>query len=189
MELKIGQKIKELRKLKNISIAQLSAASGVSTGLISQIERDIVGPSVTNLWKIAGALDTGIAYFFDEASEDSGNAYVVRKGNHVKMLTSNEQSQYVLLNKNKQDRVLDMVEVRIQVGGKSIADTENALLSHEGEECGYVLKGTLTVLLNDKEYVLEEGDSISFNSNIPHRYVNNGDVECVSVWAMTPKFF
>ncbi|MBR5122746.1 MAG: cupin domain-containing protein, partial [Anaerotignum sp.] len=58
-----------------------------------------------------------------------------------------------------------------------------------GEECGYVLKGELTVHLGSKQYVLHEGDSIYFDCNTPHKYVNNGEEDCVSIWAMTPKFY
>ena len=62
-------------------------------------------------------------------------------------------------------------------------------MTHEGEECGFVLQGTLTVLLDGREYRLYEGDSIYFRSTIPHKYLNLGQEDCVSVWAMTPTFF
>ena len=52
-----------------------------------------------------------------------------------------------------------------------------------------MLKGELVVLLGGKEYVLEEGDSIYFNSTVPHKYINRGDEDCISIWAMTPAFF
>lgn len=188
MELQIGAKILKVRKEKKISIAQLSALSGVSTGLISQIERDIVGPSVTNLWKLAKALEVDVSYFFDEEERDTDNVYVSKAGTHMKMLTNNDRSKYLLLSKSKADRVIDMVEVRIKPGDTGKID-KATLLSHEGEECGYVTEGILTVVLGDKEYVLEKGDSITFDSQIPHRYINRHDVECVSIWSMTPKFF
>ena len=47
----------------------------------------------------------------------------------------------------------------------------------------------MTVLLDGKEYRLHEGDSIYFKSTIPHKYLNNDEEDCVSVWAMTPTFF
>ena len=62
MELMIGGKLKQLRLDKKLSIAELSRLSDVSTGLISQIERDLVVPSVTSLWRLAKALDTNINY-------------------------------------------------------------------------------------------------------------------------------
>ena len=141
MELMIGGKLKQLRLDKKLSIAELSRLSDVSTGLISQIERDLVVPSVTSFYK--------------------------------------------LLHTNRDDRALDMMVITLKAG----YTYDKKPLCHEGEECGYVLKGSLTVYLNGKDYVLHEGDSIYFNSTLPHKYINNGDEDCISIWAMTPKFF
>ena len=63
------------------------------------------------------------------------------------------------------------------------------LISHEGEECGIVLKGKLLIKTEKKDYILEEGDSIYLNSTIPHRYINIGEVPCESMWVMTPPSF
>ena len=73
MELMIGGKLKQLRLDKKLSIAELSRLSDVSTGLISQIERDLVVPSVTSLWRLAKALDTNINYFFYEEARGAAD--------------------------------------------------------------------------------------------------------------------
>ncbi|WP_294184797.1 helix-turn-helix domain-containing protein [uncultured Clostridium sp.] len=62
----LGEKIRNLRKSKKMSIEQLSKISGLSMGLISQMERNITTPSVWSLWEVAKALDVRINYFFDE---------------------------------------------------------------------------------------------------------------------------
>ncbi len=66
---------------------------------------------------------------------------------------------------------------------------EAELISHEGEECGVVIKGTLRVISGDKIYDLNEGDSIYLDSTIPHKYINMGEELSVSVWAMVPPSF
>ena len=66
MNIDVGQKIRELRKSKKFSITDLSQESGLSTGLISQIERNMVVPSIKVMWKIANVLEVNIGYFFDE---------------------------------------------------------------------------------------------------------------------------
>ena len=75
--------------------------------------------------------------------------------------------------------------ITIKEGEESSGD----LVVHEGEECGLVIKGRLLVKTAENEYILEEGDSIYFNSTIPHRYINIGNDTCESVWAMTPPSF
>jgi len=72
MDFNMGQKVKQLRKLKGLSILQLSEISGVSTGLISQIERDLVVPTVVSIWRIAKALDTNIGFFFEDIEKNGG---------------------------------------------------------------------------------------------------------------------
>ena len=183
MDFSIGSKLKELRTQKKMSIAELSKLSEVSTGLISQAERDIVIPSVPSLWRLAKALDTSINYFFQEESE--GYQPVLRKEDQQTLVTHNESSYYRLLCPNLPDRLLDVTEVTLKSG----CSYEKKALSHEGEECGYVISGTLTVYLDGKNYILHKGDSIYFNSLLPHKYLNNSDEDCISIWAMTPRFF
>ena len=92
---------------------------------------------------------------------------------------------YELFTSSRLGHILDLVRVTLR-GGESYS---HEMVTHEGEECGFVLKGTLTLLLDGKEYRLNEGDSIYFRSTIPHKYLNNDEEDCVSVWAMTPTFF
>ncbi len=182
MEINIGNKLRELRKEKKISIAVLSKESGVSTGLISQIERGIVVPSVVNLWKISQALDINVGYFFEEGSEE--NKIVVRKEERKKIVINRSKGIYELLTPDLKGKI-EFLQITLKKGEYS----SNELITHEGEECGIVIKGTMTVKINNKDYVLNEGDSIYFNSTIPHKYLNEGEEECISIWAMTPPSF
>ena len=183
MEFAIGSRLKELRKAKGMSITDLAEHSGVSTGLISQIERNLVVPSVVNLYRIAQALDTDINYFFE--NERPKEAEVTRHGDLKVMITDQGHGIYQLFTNSRRGHILDLIRVTLK-GGETYS---REMVTHEGEECGFVLQGTLTVLLDGREYRLYEGDSIYFRSTIPHKYLNLGQEDCVSVWAMTPTFF
>lgn len=180
--MELGSKIRELRQAKNISIEQMSEKTGLSTGLISQIERDITGPSVASLWKIAKALDVSMNYFFDETQEENP---IVRKDQRKKIMLPNSNISYELLSPDLKDRKMECLLIEIDVGECSTEE----LISHEGEECGYVISGTLKVKWGTKEYILNEGDSIYFDSTVPHRYVNAGNKKCISIWSMVPPSF
>ena len=183
MEFPIGTRLKDLRKSKGMSIAELSEKSNVSTGLISQIERNLVVPSVVNLYRIAQALDTDINYFFENGR--SREAKITRRGDHKRMITDQGHGIYELFTSSRDGHILDLVRVTLK-GGEEYS---HEMVTHEGEECGFVVKGIMTVLLDGREYRLYEGDSIYFRSTIPHKYLNNDLEDCVSVWAMTPTFF
>lgn len=183
MDFPIGSRLKELRKNKGMSIAELAERSSVSTGLISQIERDLVVPSVVNLYRIAQALDSDINYFFETGR--SREAKITRRGDHKRMITDQGHGIYELFTNSREGHILDLVRVTLK-GGQEYS---HEMVTHEGEECGFVVKGILTVLLDGTEYRLYEGDSIYFPSTVPHKYLNNDLEDCVSVWAMTPTFF
>ncbi len=178
--MELGDKIRALRHKQKISIEQLSDMTGLSKGLISQIERDITGPSVASLWKISKALNVTMNYFFDEFEDN----HVVRKDERKKIMIEKTNRSYELLCPNLR-KAIEMLWIEIEPFKCSTED----LISHEGEECGVVIKGTLRVLSGEKVYDLNEGDSIYLDSTIPHRYVNIGDKMSVSVWAMVPPSF
>jgi len=179
--MELGEKIRSLRQKRKISIEQLSEMSGLSKGLISQIERDITGPSVASLWKISKALDVTMNYFFDEYDDFN---QVVRKDERKKLMMKKGIRTYELLSPDLKKKI-EMLMIEINPNEKIEAE----LIYHEGEECGVVIKGTLRVISGDKIYDLNEGDSIYLDSTIPHKYLNVGDELSVSIWAMVPPSF
>ena len=188
MELDIGKKLKELRKERKLSILKLAELSEVSTGLISQIERGKVVPSVVSMWKLAKALNVNIGFFFDEETSDGDIAeedFVIRRGEHM----DKGRTVYELFTPEGEHSI-DFMKIILRKGETlDRAKITKNLVTHEGEEGGYVLSGTLTVCIDANTYELHEGDSIYFSSRLPHKYLNYGEEDCVTIWAMTPLFF
>jgi transcriptional regulator with XRE-family HTH domain len=179
--MELGEKIRSLRLKQKISIEQLSGMTGLSKGLISQIERDITGPSVASLWKVSKALNVTMNYFFDEYDDFN---QVVRKEGRKKLMMGRADRIYELLSPDLKKQI-EMLWIEIEPNECN----SDELISHEGEECGVVIKGTLRVLSGEKFYDLNEGDSIYLDSTIPHKYLNMGDEQSVSIWAMVPPSF
>lgn len=183
MNIDIGKKIRDLRKEKKMNISILAEKAGVSPGLISQVERNMVTPSIVSLWKIAQSLDVSVGYFFDEEIKPITNPVVIKK-NRKRLSVSNNNAIYELLSADL-NRKIEFLYITIKVGDSTTKD----FVTHEGEECGIVIRGRLLIKMQDREYLLEEGDSIYFDSTIPHRYINVGEEICESIWAMTPPSF
>ena len=179
--MEVGEKIRSLRHKQKISIEQLSAMSGLSKGLISQIERDITGPSVASLWKISKALNVTMNYFFDEYDDFN---QIVRKDERKKLIMRKSSRVYELLSPDLKKQI-EMLMIEIKPNENISAE----LISHDGEECGVVIKGTLRIISGENIYDLQEGDSIYLDSTIPHQYLNMGEELSVSVWAMVPPSF
>ncbi|HAQ41201.1 MAG TPA: XRE family transcriptional regulator [Clostridiales bacterium] len=174
----IGPKIRKLRKLRNLSIAELSEMSGLSTGLISQIERDKVVPSVVAMLKIVNALGVTMGYFFDDKKDAPA---LIRKNERRIFITNDTSRIYEFLTPNY-DKKIEFILIKLN----DCTHNSEEAISHEGEECGYVIKGSMVVMIGEKRYILHEGDSIYFDSSMPHVYESYDENECISVWAMTP---
>lgn len=179
--MKLGEKIRNLRKEQKVSIEKLAQMSGVSTGLISQMERDITTPSVDTLWEVSKALNVHINYFFDEYEN---NSPIVRKGERKKIIIPNSNITYELLSPSLNNK-MEFLMVKLEPGMCS----SDELICHEGEECGYMIQGRMKIKWGSKEYILNEGDSIYFDSTVPHRFVNIGEEIAISIWTMTPPSF
>lgn len=186
----IGQRIKKRRIELGLRGIELAKKSGFSPGFISQIERDLVNPSVSTLKGIGNALNVPIGIFFEEASsKEETNEFPVNKSpvvheNQRKTLSPNNGVIFYLLNPDMSgdiEFILDTFEPG--------ATTGEELYSHPGEECGLILEGELEVQLEDKKYLLKKGDSITFKCTIPHRKTNTGKSKSISIWANAPPWF
>ena len=91
---RIGGKIRSLRKKQAQTLEDLSRSTGLSKGLLSQVERGISQPSLETLWKITKALDTSIVYFFEDVTHSQ--VQVVRRGERSKIVFSDFDWQCVL---------------------------------------------------------------------------------------------
>ncbi len=187
----LGNEIRQLRKVRGLTLEQMSSATGKSVGFLSQVERNITKPSVAALQKISEALDIHIGWFFPadgaEQSEDE-KQYVVRKANRRRLSYSAlSNTDYLglhdhLLSTNLNGQ-LAMGISRYEPG----ASTGDDSYRHDGEEAGIILSGLLELIIDDKVYILEQGDSFSFDSSLNHRFANASKTEdTVVVWANSP---
>lgn len=179
--MQLGRTIRKYRLERKLSIHQLAELTGLSASLISQVERDVASPSVVSLWKIANALNVPIGHFFGTLS---GDTRVVRRDQRKGLVFPSSKVVYELLTPGPLE-AFEFLLIRIEPG----QDTRDGLVTHAGEECGFVLQGTMEVQVGDDLYTLEEGDSIHFESTLPHRLRNRGSAPVVAVWVDYPPMF
>jgi transcriptional regulator with XRE-family HTH domain len=188
--LNIGKKIRELRLSRNINLRELSKLCGISASLISQIENNRVTPSIKTLKKISENLGEKASFFLED--EESGknshqlltNKVYLRKGDRKIWKRNKEGMIYELLNPSLYGKKMEFVYLKMQPG-YSIDE----LFTHEGEECGLILQGHVQLLLEDKIYDLNVGDSVYYLSTTPHGLRNIGENTAHAIFAITPPSF
>jgi transcriptional regulator with XRE-family HTH domain len=168
-EVRVGEKIKQLRESKGLSLKEVADATGFSTALLSQMENYLVSPSLGSLIKVAKALEVRVGDFFGETQGEPFT--IVRKDERKKVsrFASKEGVSYGYsyesLGFEKKDRRMEPFIVTLEPATIKTLKTS----AHEGEEFIFVLEGEMEVILANHTDILYPGDSIYYDSNIPHR--------------------
>lgn len=168
-EIPVGEKIKILREQKGLLLKDVADRTGFSTALISQMENHLVSPSLGTLIKLAKALDVKVGDFFGISHDDPYT--IVRKDEQktVSRFASKEGVKYGYsygsLGFDLKNRHMEPFIVTLEPATIKTSKTS----THEGEEFIYVLEGEMEVILGNHRDVLYPGDSIYYDSTIPHR--------------------
>lgn len=161
----LGARIRQTRTQKGITLQELSDRSGLSKGFICQLENDKASPSLQALERLAGGLSVPIAYLFLTVEE---KIQVVRAGERQEYRIGPEGLLVQMLSANR--RNLKMLIIELQPGSGTGGDHH----AHEGEECHFVLEGSIRVTQGEESAVLKNGDSLHWNGFMPHRIENCG---------------
>ncbi|KAA6313662.1 (S)-2-hydroxypropylphosphonic acid epoxidase [termite gut metagenome] len=165
----VGEKIRILRESKSITAEELAERSGLALEQVERIENNIDIPSLAPLIKIARVLGVRLGTFLDDHDEtgpvicrknESGEA-VSFSNNAVQ---SRKHMEYHSLSSSKADR--HMEPFIIDVTPTDVTDF--VLSSHEGEEFIIVMEGIMEIRYGKNSYILETGDSIYYDSIVPH---------------------
>lgn len=178
----VARRLRVVRKSRGLSQRELARRTGVGSGTISQIEAGATQPSVSVLKRILDGVPMDLATFFSfELTADA--TPVVRRSELVDIGAPGVK--YLLVAAQRAGRSLQMLHEFYEPG----RDSGRRTLSHEGEECGVVVAGTLELTVGDEVYTLASGDAYYFASATPHRFRNPGPAICEVVSACTPPSF
>ena len=180
----LGPRIRRARAAAGLTVRKLAARIDVSPSLISQIERGRATPSVATLWAIATELGLPVGDLFSDTEAALGgpaSSTPVQQRQTRSAITLASGVRWERLTPGP-DHDVDFVYVVYPVGSESCPP--DALSQHGGKEYGYVISGKLGVQIGFDEYALRAGDSISFDSQRPHRLWAIGKEPAVGVWAV-----
>ena len=179
----VGQRIKSFMARKEIDIPALAAKTGLSADFLISVVQDNVYPSLGPLLKIARALDVRLGTFLDD--QLSRDPLIIRQAerkSELSVLRGKDKPadlKFYSLGKGKSDRHMEPFYVELL---PESAEEKN-LSSHEGEEFIVVQNGQVEVIYGDETYVLNPGDSIYYNSIVPH-YVSCRGEQQAAIYAV-----
>jgi transcriptional regulator with XRE-family HTH domain len=178
---RLGETVRLLRQRAGLSIQDVANKTGLSNGMISQLERARAMPSIRTLRLLSIALEVPISYFF-ETSDPAADVqrYIVRKNNRrLLRLTASGVVKEALTPEGTGQ--LELYELTLNPGASSGTD----FLQHTGEKAGYILSGSLRLWLDNQAHVLEAGDSFRFPSIVPHMFDNPTQQAARVIWVTT----
>jgi transcriptional regulator with XRE-family HTH domain len=198
----VGERLRARRRERRLSLRDLAGRLGVSPSLISQIERGRARPSVSTLYAIVAELDVSLdELLFNDAwpSDRTDTAPVPAAGAEAGSVARTDYARHEPVQPaGMRQRIrlasgviwerlttvsepgVEFLHVVYEVGGASSA--ADAFQRHAGHEWGYVISGTLEVVIGFDRHVLEAGDAVSVDSRIPHRLANIGDTPVHAIW-------
>lgn len=182
---RVGAKLRRRRRLLDLTLNQVATRAGCSESMLSKIETAKVNPSLTLLRRLAEALSVNVAALFD----DSGPAQVVyRVGCRPRLDDSVlRRGDGVVLERLVPDAPGVTLQANVHI--VAVGGASDGLVSHPGEEVGYVLDGVVELVVDGQRWRLGPGDSFHFRSERPHGYRNIGDTSARIVWVNTPPTF
>jgi len=176
----MGLRLRALRTGRKLSIGELAAGAGVSTGVISQIERGKANPSLKTLELLRQALGVTLWSLLEpEPLHSSADpAFVRRAADRVKMTVGKGRLEKELLSPNSEQDLRFMI-ITVPPGSAS----EDVMVGG-GEKGGLVLEGQLDLIVGDERATLSEGDSFQFGSEHAHQIANPNDEAAKVLWIM-----
>lgn len=169
MDKAVGQRLRNIRRSRGLSLEAMASSTGLSIGFISQVERGLSSPSLRVLALLADTLQIGIGGLFEpNLDEPDPDPIVVFQKDRPELQLWRAGITKQLLTPPGGTQGMSLFHMVL----KPRANTGDELFSHEGEEAGLVLEGRLTLVVEERTLQLAEGDSFRFESRRPHRFRN-----------------
>lgn len=174
----VGSRLRALREERALSMRALARKSGLSANALSMIERGKTSPSVSTLYKLAGALELPITTFFGQEIERSTVVHV--KADQRPRVPFQRGVWEGLGGENFVGRLEPFV-LTLESGANSGLHT----MVHTGHEFVFCLRGELEYQVEDQFYLLQPGDSLIFSAHLRHRWRNAGGTVCNALFLLS----
>lgn len=177
----IGSKLKELRVQKRLTQEELADRCELSKGFISQLERNLTSPSIATLIDILQCLGTDLPDFFSETTEEQ---IAFHDSDYFEKTDEELKNKIEWIIPNAQKNIMEPIRLTLAPGGSTYPDNP-----HEGEEFGYILSGSVMIILGKRKIQVKKGESFYFTPNTTHYLKANEKTGCTLLWVSSPPSF
>lgn len=180
--MEIGEKLRQLRQQRGLTQEELADRCELSKGFISQVERDLASPSIATLTDLLECLGTTLAAFFNDRGE--GKTVFTPQDMFEKVDEESLHGSITWLIPNAQKNDMEPILVELGEDGQTYP-----LPPSEGEEFGYVLSGSVYLVMGEKKTRVRTGCSFCIHPRDEHYLVNAGKTKAKVLWVSTPPSF
>jgi len=179
----VGADLRALRKARGLTLSELALKVGRSVGWLSQVERDLAEPTISDLRRLASALDQPLSLFFGPAAApEHEKGYVVRWNSRRSLGSAAEGLTEQLLSPD----LSGSFEIVRSVFDPGAERTE--FIARPTEEAGYLIAGELEMWIGERHFHLKPGDSFRFRGE-RYRWRNSGTEPAVAIWVIAPPVY
>lgn len=178
----LGADLRALRKARGLTLIDLADTLGRSVGWLSQVERDLSEPAITDLRQIAAALDVSVSSLFRSVAPEGEQGYIVRAAARRPIGSRAAGLVEELLSPDLTD---DFEVVHSTFEPRSEIMTP---VTRPTQEVGYVVSGNLDIWISGKTFSLSAGDSFRIRGEA-FRWMNPYDDPCTCIWVIAPPVY
>lgn len=179
----VGADLRALRKARGLTLSGLALKVGRSVGWLSQVERDLAEPTISDLRRLATALDQPLSLFFGPAKAPAHErGYVVRRNARRSLGSAAEGLTEQLLSPDLSGS-FEIVRSVFDPGAERIE-----YIVRPTEEAGYLVAGELEMWIGERHFHLKPGDSFRFRGE-RYRWRNSGTEPAVAIWVIAPPVY
>lgn len=180
--MKIGKRLRQLRKEKNITLEELSQKSGVALATLSRMENDKMTGTIQSHTSICKALGVSIAALYQELEDETKVIEPVPSYQRTEHFIHSKKAKYELLVMKAMEKKLMPLMIKLDEGG----ETQKEKNKPGVEKFIYVISGSVEAKIGDQNYSLKKGDSLYFDASLPHTLKNTSKSEAEAICVVSP---
>ena len=179
---RFGDKIRQIRERKGITLRKAAAEAGISESMLSQIEHNRVSPSIDTLLAISDVLETDVEYLFRDYKRNR-EPQIVRRNEGGRFTQGGiTYTNLATMGRSGDTPGAEALYIELEPGKSK----DNQEFGHPGEEIGFIISVQGRLHYGNGTWELESGDSVSFSSSVPHKLENTGKSVLLAIWIVSP---